>query len=146
MQFVIPIVEIVHVLVSFILIIVVLLQPGKSGDLGSVFGGGTSESVFGASGAVPFLTKLTRLFAVIFFVTSLSLGYFSVQKIKTSVIETTPEIQDIVPDEQEEPGLDTDINMDIDKDVESFMGAPAIPENPGEPEAGQSRDKDPADK
>ena len=144
MQFVIPIVEVVHVLVSFVLIIVVLLQPGKSGDLGSVFGGGTSESVFGASGAVPFLTKLTRLFAVIFFVTSLSLGYFSVQKIKTSVIETTPEIQDIVPDDQEDTGLDTDIN--IDKDIESLMGAPAIPEEPGKPEAGQSKDKVPADK
>lgn len=143
MQFVIPIVEVVHVLVSFILIIVVLLQPGKSGDLGSVFGGGTSESVFGASGAVPFLTKLTRLFAVIFFVTSLSLGYFSVQKIKTSVIETTPEIQDIVPDDQEDPGLDTDIKMD--KDIESFMGAPVIPEQSGKPETGEGKDKVPAD-
>ena len=108
MQFIIPIVKVVHILVSAILILIVLLQPGKGGDLGSVFGGGTSESVFGASGAVPFLTKLTRLFAVVFFITSLSLGYFSVQKIQSSVIRATPQIQesfdtDTAGDQLEDP-------------------------------------------
>jgi len=105
-QFILPIVEAVHILVSVVLILIILLQPGKSGDLGSVFGGGTSESVFGASGAVPFLTKLTRLFAVVFFVTSLSLGYFSVQKIQSSVIRSTPSFQQVIPEDQE--GLDKD--------------------------------------
>ena len=81
MEFIIPIIKVIHIIVCVILIVIVLLQPGKGGDLGSVFGGGTSESVFGASGAVPFLTKLTRLLAVIFFLTSLSLGYFSVSNI-----------------------------------------------------------------
>ena len=46
-------VQIVQVVVSILLVLVVLLQPGKSGDLGSIFGGGTSDSVFGAAGAVP---------------------------------------------------------------------------------------------
>ena len=96
MEFIIPIIKVIHVLVSIILIIIVLLQPGKGGDLGSVFGGGTSESVFGASGAIPFLTKLTRLFAVVFFLTSLSLGYFSVQNIQSSVIKATPGVQEDV--------------------------------------------------
>jgi len=95
-EFIIPIIKVVHVLVSVVLIIVVLLQPGKGGDLGSVFGGGTSESVFGASGAVPFLTKVTRLFAVVFFITSLSLGYFSVQNIQSTVIKSTPAVQEDV--------------------------------------------------
>ena len=94
MEFIIPIIKVVHVLVSIVLIIVVLLQPGKGGDLGSVFGGGTSESVFGASGAVPFLTKVTRLFAVVFFITSLSLGYFSVQNIQSTVIKATPAVDE----------------------------------------------------
>ncbi|MGI9553320.1 MAG: preprotein translocase subunit SecG, partial [Thermodesulfobacteriota bacterium] len=42
---------------------------------------------------VPFLTKVTRLFAVVFFLTSLSLGYFSVQNIQSSVIKATPAVQ-----------------------------------------------------
>ena len=94
MEILIPIIKAIHIIVAIVLIIVVLLQPGKGGDLGSVFGGGTSESVFGASGAVPFLTKLTRLFAVVFFITSLSLGYFSVQNIQSTVIKANPGIQE----------------------------------------------------
>lgn len=87
MEFFIPIIKVIHIIVSIFLILVILLQPGKSGDLGSVFGGGTSESVFGSAGAVPFLSKLTRLLAVIFLLSSLSLGYFSVQSINESVIQ-----------------------------------------------------------
>lgn len=93
MEFLIPIIKFIHIAVSIFLIFVVLLQPSKSGDLGSVFGGGTSESLFGASGAVPFLVKLTRLFAVIFVITSLSLGYFSVKSIKSSVIQDTGAVE-----------------------------------------------------
>lgn len=93
MEFFIPIIKVIHVIVSIFLVLVILLQPGKSGDLGSVFGGGTSESVFGSAGAVPFLTKVTRLLAVVFLLSSLSLGYFSVQSIDQSVIEESPPVQ-----------------------------------------------------
>jgi preprotein translocase subunit SecG len=80
----------IHIIVSILLIITVLLQPGKGGDLGSMFGG-TTESIFGASGAVPFLTKVTRVLAVLFMITSLSLGYFSTRGVKSSVVkESTP--------------------------------------------------------
>ena len=48
MELIIYSVQVIHVLVSILLILVVLLQPGKGGDLGSVFGGGgSSESIFG---------------------------------------------------------------------------------------------------
>jgi preprotein translocase subunit SecG len=80
-------VKIIHVVVSILLIIVVLLQPGKSGDLGSIFGGGTSESIFGSSGAVPFLAKVTRGLAVLFMLTSLSLGYFAASSVSKSVVK-----------------------------------------------------------
>jgi len=76
----------IHIIVSILLIITVLLQPGKGGDLGSMFGG-TTESIFGASGAVPFLTKVTRVLAVLFMITSLSLGYFSTRGVKSSVVK-----------------------------------------------------------
>jgi preprotein translocase subunit SecG len=79
-----------HFFVSIVLVITVLLQPGKGGDLGSVFGGGMSESIFGSSGAVPFLTKATRILAVLFVVSSLSLGYFSSRGVSSSVVEDLP--------------------------------------------------------
>lgn len=132
-----PVVEVVHILVSLILILAVLLQPGKSGDLGSVFGGGTSESVFGASGAVPFLAKLTRLLAVIFFITSLSLGYFSIQKTQSSVIEETSEIQEVISDDREDLGSDTDV--DEGTDVDFLMESPVVLEESGTPKAGLPR-------
>lgn len=78
---------ILHVVVSALLIIVVLLQPGKSGDLGSIFGGGSSESVFGSSGAVPFLTKVTRGLAILFMLTSLTLGYLAASGVSKSVVK-----------------------------------------------------------
>ena len=94
MEILIPFIKVIHILVCIILIVIILLQPGKGGDLGSVFGGGSSDSVFGSSGALPFLAKLTRLLAIIFVITSLSLGYFSVSKIKSTVIS------DVAPVEQ----------------------------------------------
>ena len=90
MEIMTSLVFVIHIIVSILLVITVLLQPGKGGDLGSMFGGGTSESIFGASGAVPFLTKVTRILAVIFMVTSLSLGYFSARGISSSVITDSP--------------------------------------------------------
>lgn len=90
MEFLIPVIKIIHIVVSLLLVLIILLQPSKSGDIGSMFGGGTSESVFGSSGAVPFLVKMTRLLGLIFVVTSLSLGYFSVKSIKGSVVKDPP--------------------------------------------------------
>lgn len=82
--------KIIHILVSVLLVLIILLQPSKSGDIGSMFGGGSSESVFGSSGAMPFLVKMTRLFGLIFVVTSLFLGYTSVKSITGSVVEKQP--------------------------------------------------------
>jgi preprotein translocase subunit SecG len=64
---------IVHVIVSMALIGIVLLQHGKGADMGAAFGG-SSQTLFGSGGATTFLSKLTAGAAVIFMVTSLSLG------------------------------------------------------------------------
>ncbi len=87
MEFLIPSVKVIHIFVSIFLVLIILLQPSKSGDIGSMFGGGTSESLFGSSGAMPFLVKLTRLFGLIFVITSLFLGYASIKSMSGSVIE-----------------------------------------------------------
>ncbi len=65
---------VVHVLVCLILIIAVLLQRGKGAEIGAVFGGGGSSTVFGSRGAGTFLSRLTTGAAALFFATSLSLA------------------------------------------------------------------------
>lgn len=90
MEFLIPSVKIIHIAISVLLVLIILLQPSKSGDIGSMFGGGSSESVFGSSGAMPFLVKMTRLLGLIFVITSLFLGYASVKSITGSVVEKSP--------------------------------------------------------
>jgi preprotein translocase subunit SecG len=63
----------VHVLVCVFLILVVLLQQGKGADL-SVFGGGSTQTAFGARGATTFLHKLTVFSFIIFVLTTLGIG------------------------------------------------------------------------
>ncbi|MCY4261874.1 MAG: preprotein translocase subunit SecG [Candidatus Dadabacteria bacterium] len=90
MEFLIPSVKIIHIVISLLLVLIILLQPSKSGDIGSMFGGGSSESLFGSSGAMPFLVKMTRLLGLVFVITSLFLGYSSVKSITGSVVEKSP--------------------------------------------------------
>ena len=66
---------VLHVFVCIFLIAVVLLQRGRGAEIGAVFGGGASSTVFGSRGAGNFLTKLTTASAVIFMITSLALSY-----------------------------------------------------------------------
>jgi preprotein translocase subunit SecG len=68
---------VLHVIVSVALILVILLQTGKGSDIGAVFGGGSSQTLFGATGPTSFLSKLTAGAAIIFMLTSLFLAYFS---------------------------------------------------------------------
>ncbi len=68
---------VLHVMVCLVLVIVVLLQHGKGADVGAVFGGGGSNTVFGSRGAGNFLTRLTTGAALLFMVSSLSLSYIA---------------------------------------------------------------------
>lgn len=67
----------IHVTVCIALILIILLQSGKGADIGAAFGGGSSQTVFGSTGATPFLSKITIGAAVAFMVTSIILTYFS---------------------------------------------------------------------
>jgi preprotein translocase subunit SecG len=68
---------IVHVIVAVFLILVVLLQTGKRADLAGAFGGGGSQTAFGARGAATLLSRLTSWSAGIFMATSLILSLMS---------------------------------------------------------------------
>ena len=63
----------VHVIVCLLLIVIVLLQQGKSADLAAAFGGQGSQTAFGPRSAANLLTKTTTWLAVIFFIVSMTL-------------------------------------------------------------------------
>jgi len=64
-----------HVVVCVALMVSILLQSGtRGGGLAGAFGAGSSQTLFGGRGAASFLTRATTVLAVIFFVTSLTLG------------------------------------------------------------------------
>src|SRR5262245_3063952 len=66
-----------HVFSAFMLILIILIQPGKSGGLTAALGGAGTQQVFGGRGAGNFLTRATWGLATTFFVTSMVLAYLS---------------------------------------------------------------------
>jgi len=81
---------IIHIVVCLALIMIVLLQTGKGANMGAAFGG-SSQTIFGSSGATTFLTKLTTIVAVIFMLTSLVLAFLHGPRTSSSVVGTPSE-------------------------------------------------------
>ena len=90
---------IIHVVVCVALIMIVLLQTGKGADMGAVFGGGSSQTLFGTTGASTFLSKATTVAAIVFMLTSLGLAYLSSYRPSSSVVTETPAaVEDKAPE------------------------------------------------
>ena len=92
-------ITIVHIAVCLFLIIVVLLQSGKSGDIAAAFGGMGSQTAFGPRGAATVLSRATTWSAIIFMVTSITLSVFAsrrgvsnsvLQGVKAAPVKTQP--------------------------------------------------------
>ncbi len=92
-------VTIVHVVVCLFLIVVVLLQSGKAGDISAAFGGQGSQAAFGPRGAATALSKATTISAVLFMLTSITLSINAVkhggpksvlQGVKSGPVNTQP--------------------------------------------------------
>ena len=81
---------ILHVLAAIAIIALVLLQHGRGADSGASFGSGASNTMFGSTGSVPFLMKLTGILAAVFFTTSISLSYLATHDQKKSNILDMP--------------------------------------------------------
>jgi preprotein translocase subunit SecG len=81
------IINAIHIVAALSLILSVLLQAGKGAAMGSGLGAGSSQTMFGSSGAGGFLTKLTTGIAILFMITSLTLAVFSTQKKSSSLIQ-----------------------------------------------------------
>ncbi len=67
-------ITVIHVVVCFFLIIVVLLQSGKSADLAAACGGSGSQTAFGPRGTANALSRATTWSAIIFMLTSIVLS------------------------------------------------------------------------
>ncbi len=78
---------IIHVIVCLMLILIVLLQSGKSADLAGAFGGAGSQTAFGARGTATFLSKLTTGSAIVFMLTSMSLSIYRAKGLRSSIME-----------------------------------------------------------
>lgn len=107
-----------HIIVAVVMIGLILVQQGKGAEMGASFGSGASGTVFGGSGSTGFLTKMTAVLALVFFLTSLGLAIYA--KNHSRALTSS-----LAPDSQAIPGLP---ELPVRK-------APAAPANPDLPVA-----------
>ncbi len=139
------VITIIHLIACVFLILVVLLQTGKGAEMGAVFGGGSSSTLFGASGAGNFLTKLTTGTAIVFFLTSLMLAYSSIARTQRTVFDRSmPEPPPLAapganpaPPADAKPGDSTASQSKATTDAAPPAPAPA-PANPSDPGAAKN--------
>ena len=98
---------VLHILVCCFLILIVLLQSGKAGDLASTFGGGGSQTAFGTRSATTLLTKLTAVSAGLFMATCLILAGLA-RRGESSVMEgvspSSPAATEATATQEQDPG------------------------------------------
>lgn len=111
---------VIYLLVAIALIGFVLIQQGKGADMGASFGAGSSATIFGSSGSGNFMTKVTTMLAIAFFVISLILGNLTANKVKATDEWndlSSPAVQtESVPAASAEPGTaNEDVPASSDK-------------------------------
>ena len=89
---------VVCVLLAIVIVIIVLLQQGKGSDLGSAFGGGSSNSMFGALGPSGFLGRMTYVLVTVWLILSFLLAYL-LKNENTEVFFETPLIEEAVKED-----------------------------------------------
>jgi len=83
----IALITLIHVIVCMVLIVVVLLQHGKSADIAATFGGMGSQTAFGPRGTATVFSRLTTWCAIIFMLTSMALTYITSHRGGSSVMD-----------------------------------------------------------
>ena len=85
-------IQLLHIFLSFFLILIILLQPGK--DSGAVFGGQSGNSTYAARSNANPLGRATTVVAVIFMATSITLAFYSTPEAQegSNVTERTQQI------------------------------------------------------
>lgn len=92
---------VLFIILSFILVVVILLQAGKGSGLAGAIGGGMAgQSVFGGRGASDFLTKATAYLAALYMALALFIGMVyknSAEDAQQSLIQKESETQQSIP-------------------------------------------------
>ena len=84
--------SVVHLITALLLIVLILLQKGKGGDMGAGFGSGASQTLFGSQGSASFLVKVIACLIAVFFTSSLALNIFVTKAIHAEKIANTPQV------------------------------------------------------
>ena len=90
-----------YIIISVSLVLIILLQQGKGSDIGSAFGAGSSNTMFGTSSSSNPLTKVTAVLAAVFLILSLSITYISRSSLnqESSVDQIEIEESGILPED-----------------------------------------------
>jgi preprotein translocase subunit SecG len=117
---------IVYVIVCLFLILVVLLQSGRAGDLASTFGGTSSQTALGSRGTANFLSRATTFSAVGFLILALALAIMSAQR-SGSLLEgaTAPETGKAPAAAPAEPPVPQPVPVELET---GEGAAPVLPE------------------
>ena len=108
-----------HFAICVFLVLVILLQPGKSdGGVGFGAASGSSQSIFGSRGAGNFLTKLTTGAAGLFLVTSFFLTKERTKEFNSSVIKDEPAAEaPVSPEAKPESKTDSQKETSAEKEA-----------------------------
>lgn len=131
-----------HLITAVAIVGLILMQQGKGAEMGASFGAGASQTLFGSSGAGNFFSRLTAIFAAIFFVTSFSLAVMAKHSTNIEDDLGLPAIEEVdVPtieglEESDLPEAINDSNINVDSASESVEAVleelPQVPEVPSE--------------
>jgi len=116
-----------YFLVAFSLIVLVLLQDPKGN--GAIFGGGGSQSLFGATGATSFIVKATRLIAILFAVCVIGINYMLMSESSKSAVYGV------------EPGLNVPV-LETETEIETEKGTETETESTPEEAPGAAIESD----
>lgn len=135
---------VLHVMVCLVIIVVVLLQRGKGAEIGAVFGGGASSTVFGSRGAGNFLSKITTGAAITFMCTSMALAYFNAEARQGEKLFDDTGIEETAPADPASEDESPFGEFGEFGEAPAETGAEAAPEPPAEPAPAESAPENPA--
>lgn len=120
----------IYVLVCLFLLLVVLLQQGKGGDMASAFGGSGSQAAFGARAGATILTKATTIAAVLFMVGALALAILGRRGPGSVVSGTAAPVPAETPAAQTTPASPAPETTPASPAAQTTPPAPATPAAP----------------
>jgi len=119
-----------HIMLCFALILIILLQPGKDGAA-AFGGGGGGNQMYGPRGSGTILTRATTTVAAMFMVTSITLAWFSNDKVRSGG-GVEDELEQLQQDELRRASV-TRAQFDLQPKVTTPAGTPTPPPAPKAP-------------